>query len=601
LRTGSQFIIAIMVWMLLSCGAGAAAPTKQPLALPYRTVISGLQDFSLRDEIKSHAQLFKDHHIPIYTVAALKKRANSDLGHIMKMLNDKGYYDADLNYEIDFATMPVTLNLMIRPGKQYTLLSFVLKGTTPNNPIVNAVAFSPQNIGVVLGSPAVISDMKKIIQNLFIYLGDNGYPYAQIKTEHATVDRARKGLHISLVMDAGKLIRFGVPHYILPPGLSKEFISHRLQWKKGEVYSNTKVIETIEALNDTHLYSYVKITRPPEPSANGLAAMHIEAAPISPKGISYSLDNQGSSGVGAEVGWTKTNLFGEGDMLAVRARLAIAQKLISVEHITPDFAWVESSLKTKIQALSEDWPAYKRAGAEVSTTFSTPIVGKVMGSLGIKGSMRTVTPKNGGSEHSPLTVSAPIGVQYQSLDDPRLPRKGTSVELELSPSLQIAPYEPFFQARLKQKILVPLVADKSMVLSGWYTIGVSPGVGPQTVLALDQMFFAGGLGSVRGFGAQMVGPQTANGVPLGGLSMFAFGGEFIYYLSRDLALVGFVDAGSVLATPYPTLKERLFVSAGGGLNYRTAFGNFAVNIAFPLNKRENDAQSQVYVSLTNPT
>ena len=113
----------------------------------------------------------------------------------------------------------------------------------------------------------------------------------------------------------------------------------------------------------------------------------------------------------------------------------------------------------------------------------------------------------------------------------------------------------------------------------------------------SKRFFAGGGGSIRGFGYQEAGPEDDSGDPIGGRSLFEASGEFRFKVTDSIGMVAFVDAGNVYETNYPDLSEDLYVGAGLGLRYYTGFGPVRFDVGVPVTERGNADAFQIYISL----
>jgi translocation and assembly module TamA len=112
----------------------------------------------------------------------------------------------------------------------------------------------------------------------------------------------------------------------------------------------------------------------------------------------------------------------------------------------------------------------------------------------------------------------------------------------------------------------------------------------------DRRFYAGGGGSVRGYGYQDVGPQLADGTPVGGVSLTEGSFEVRQNVGRGLGIVAFADAGGIGSTAAPQF-EGLSVGAGLGVRYDLGFGPLRLDLATPVNPRPGDARIQVYISI----
>ena len=126
-------------------------------------------------------------------------------------------------------------------------------------------------------------------------------------------------------------------------------------------------------------------------------------------------------------------------------------------------------------------------------------------------------------------------------------------------------------------------------------------------LAPSRRFYAGGGGSVRGFGYQELGPREilpnpdfdpqdpddtppTIAVPLGGRSLVEFALEGRYRFG-NYGVVAFVDAGQVYEAQYPTFSSMRFGVGVGGRVY-TNFGPVRVDVATPIGRRQGESLDQ---------
>ena len=137
-----------------------------------------------------------------------------------------------------------------------------------------------------------------------------------------------------------------------------------------------------------------------------------------------------------------------------------------------------------------------------------------------------------------------------------------------------------------------------MVAAGRIRLGSIPGTEIANI-APSRRFYAGGGGSVRGYGYQQIGPRDSLGTPSGGRSLTEFSVEARIktgLFGGAVSVVPFLDAGSVEAGVTPRLRDMRY-GAGLGLRYQTGFGPIRIDVGTPLNRREGDSRIAVYVSL----
>jgi translocation and assembly module TamA len=154
----------------------------------------------------------------------------------------------------------------------------------------------------------------------------------------------------------------------------------------------------------------------------------------------------------------------------------------------------------------------------------------------------------------------------------------------------------FNKSRVTYSHYLEVLDSPGVVLAGRGSVGTLFGADRDEVPA-DLRFYAGGGGSVRGFGFQLAGDLDDDDNPLGGRSLLELSGEVRLRLTETFGVVAFVDAGTVYSKEVPDFKETLRIGAGPGLRYFSPIGPVRLDIGLPVNKRDSDDSFQVYVSL----
>jgi translocation and assembly module TamA len=115
-------------------------------------------------------------------------------------------------------------------------------------------------------------------------------------------------------------------------------------------------------------------------------------------------------------------------------------------------------------------------------------------------------------------------------------------------------------------------------------------------IAPSRRFYAGGGGSVRGFGYQELGPRDpVFDDPIGGRSLAEFALEARIRVG-NFGIVPFVDAGNIYTSELPKLDDLRF-GAGIGVRYHSRFGPIRVDVGTPIDRRSGESRIAVYVSL----
>jgi outer membrane protein assembly factor BamA len=379
-------IACVSVLNLRAEDADAKGETKKAIAIPaspangavinYQPILSGVFEYGLHEKIIEKLAIFQQVSTPPSTIAQLKNRVVNDMKVVDVLLRDLGYYDALADYEIDLKTNPITLNFMVRTGPQYKLLKFNLSSNSLDNQLFNALSLDPARFNMIPGTPATLENIKQGVRRLFEILGNNGYPYVKVLNEKITVDHDQKGIEVLLHMDPGKLVRFGETAIAPAEGIDQDFIKKRLKWKKGDVYSNLKVIQTIETLNNTQQYAFVKITRPNKQPDGSSLIMRVEAFPESTRTFAWKTGYDANNNFNVKLGWKGINLFDDGSLIKVLGGFGQYYNGLAFEHIVPDAFWTESYLTTRFDVKRTHTNSYSGMAAELSSILTTPIYDK---------------------------------------------------------------------------------------------------------------------------------------------------------------------------------------------------------------------------------
>jgi translocation and assembly module TamA len=137
--------------------------------------------------------------------------------------------------------------------------------------------------------------------------------------------------------------------------------------------------------------------------------------------------------------------------------------------------------------------------------------------------------------------------------------------------------------------------DDMFVLAGRLRAGLL--LGPDLAdIPPDRLFFAGGGGSVRGYGYRSIGVEGPGGTVTGGRYLLEASVEARVRINDEFGAVAFVDGGYVAADTFPGLED-LRLGAGVGLRYYTGLGPLRLDLAFPLNGRPGDPAYAIYAGI----
>lgn len=198
------------------------------------------------------------------------------------------------------------------------------------------------------------------------------------------------------------------------------------------------------------------------------------------------------------------------------------------------------------------------------------------------------------------SVTATIGWQRDSRDSAITPTKGRYQRASLEATLPLGQLR-YYRASYQQTYYYPIGKNYTLSLNGEVDYGRGFGGRP---LPVFKNFYAGGIGSVRGFQTSSLGPRDINGVPIGGAKRFNANIELLFPLpgtGKDRAFRGFtfLDTGALYGETEPIRASGLRYSAGFGINWLSPLGALRLSYAIPFKTRPDDRLQRLQFTIGN--
>jgi translocation and assembly module TamA len=197
-----------------------------------------------------------------------------------------------------------------------------------------------------------------------------------------------------------------------------------------------------------------------------------------------------------------------------------------------------------------------------------------------------------------FVAALPLFAQHDTSDDLLDPTTGIRLSGELSPEISRSEGQQSVYLRSRFDLSGYQPVSDTVVIAGRVAFGAISGTELDNI-APSRRLYAGGGGSVRGFGFREIGPRDEEDDPSGGRSLVEGAIEARIQtglLDGAVSVVPFVDAGSVSQSVRPDFAEVKF-GAGLGLRYNSGFGSLRLDVGVPLNPSPTDSPVAVYVSL----
>lgn len=532
--------------------------------------------------------------------AQLDRRAREDSDLLAELLRARGYYDASVETRIEAPQQSgnVEVTLIAEPGPLYRFAEVRLPGLEAAGE--DALALR-QSFGIEENDPVDAAAVSAGTAALTLELGERGYAFADIGALDIIVDHESRTATLVLPVEPEGVRRFGEIRVEGERLFSARHIQDIARFSPGERYRSPLVDDLRRALIATGLVSVAEV-RPVERPGSDTVDIAVSLQPAPMRTIAGEAGYGTGEGIRIEGSWQHRNLIRPEGAVTIRGVAGTREQLVGVSLRQNNFRKRDQVLTAQIVGSHLDQKAFEAhtfqigAGLERQTNiiWQKKWIWSVGGEL-IASDERDVDIETGTTRRRTfLIAAAPATLQYDGSNDLLDPSEGFRLAGRLSPELSLQKGAfGYTRAQIDASVYQP-VSDR-LVLAGRLRLGTIFGASRDRI-APSRRFYAGGGGSVRGFGYQDLGPRDpVFRDPIGGRSLAEFAIEARVRIG-DFGIVPFLDAGNIYTSPLPELDDLRF-GAGIGVRYYTNFGPIRLDVGTPLGRRPGEPRIAVYVSL----
>ena len=546
-------------------------------------------------------------------LAQLAARAREDEELLGNLLRTYGFYDGRVVRSIgtreagdDTASERPRVRFDVVPGERYRYGAVDLGdlGTAPDAEALRA-AFEIVS-GDFLQNDTIVEERFDLDRAL----GESGYPFAAIDEPELLIDHERTEGDLTMpVQPNGKYV-FGAITSNDPKFLSGRHFATIARFEPGDTYQRSLEMDLRRAITATGLVSSVTITpravEDPQGDQPGVVEMDVAIERAKLRTVAGAIGYGSEEGFRLQASWEHRNFFPPEGMLRVRGIAGTQEQLAGVTVRRNNFGGRDRILNVDAYVSTIDSPAFEARTAALVATYertSTLLFQKpISWSVGVELIATGERPPTVNGIVQPretfFVAATPGYVQLDTTDDLLDPSKGFRLSGRLSPEASRNNGMESFYLRSRADASYYQKVGEGTVVAGRVAFGSIVGTQLDNI-APSRRYYAGGGGSVRGYGFREIGPRDTLGEPSGGRSVVEMAVEARIrtgFLDGAVSVVPFVDAGSVSPSNVPTFED-IRIGAGVGVRYHTGFGPIRVDVGVPLNPGPDDSPVAVYVSL----
>ena len=550
-----------------------------------------------------------------------RERLSGDLERLRSYYLDRGY----INFSMESTQVGVTpdrsevyITINVDEGKRYRVGEVELAGDIP---------IDEDELRQLL----VIQEGQVFSQQLATYtadlltrrLGNEGYSFAQVN-DFPEVNEDDETVNVTFYVDPGRKVYVRRVNFGGNVKTQDEVLRRELRQFEGAP-ANTALIDlSRQRLQRLGYFGLVDADTPRVVGNEDLVD------------VDFTVEEQPSGSIGANVGYSEAsgfifgasisqnNFMGTGNRVSFALSRSDIRESYSFSHFNPYYTLDGVSRGFSLYYSKIDFGrarvasyAADRLGGAVNFGYPISETSRLDFGVGVDNIDITVGDfvavdmlrflEANGYDYNFIRANA--SWQKSTLNRGILPDRGWSQRLGIEAAVPGSDYL-FYKLTWAGQQYFPL--SRRWTLRARGDIGYGDGYGNDRVLPFFENFYAGGIGSVRGYEARSLGVRSPayrfvnqnppindpDPDPMGGNFLVEGSLELIFPTpfapeSRNVRTFFFVDGGQVFETEVESLRydfdaDEIRYAAGVGLTWLTAIGPLSFNLARPLNRKSGD-------------
>ncbi len=531
-----------------------------------------------------------------------KQKLSGDLETLRSYYLDRGYLEFNIEstqVSISPDKQDIYITVNVTEGEKYTVSSVKLAGQLllPEDELTKLVKVVP---GEVFSREKMTETTKAISERL----GNEGYAFANVNAA-PELDKEKRQVAFTVFIDPGRRVYVRRINVSGNTRTRDEVIRREMRQSESGWYDGDKINKSRTRVDRLGYFDEVTVETPPVAGTTDQVDMEVKVKEKPTGNIMLGAGFSSAEKFTVSGSVQQQNLFGSGKHVGVQVSTSKSNRVYSLSTTDPFFT---------VDGVSQGFDVYYR-----DTDTSTLAVGS-FGAKSFGGGGRWGVPigeddyLNFGLsvDHTKLAVDINSPVRYQDYvtrfgatgktlmttvgwqkdgrDSLLVTTQGSyrRAVLELSLPGSTATY---VRATYQHQHFFPLDRKLTLALNG--EIGVARAYGNKD-LPFFKNFYAGGIGSVRGFDSNSLGPRDlATNEALGGDKRLIGNAELLFPvpgMGRDnsMRMSAFFDAGNVWGYDNKFGLDTMRYSAGVALAWNSPMGPLKFSFGNPLNKKTED-------------
>lgn len=541
-----------------------------------------------------------------------RQKLSADLENLRSFYLDQGYLD----FNIDSTQVSITpdkrdiyITVNVTEGERYTVsgMSFAGDLIVPEEEYLKLAALRPGDIF----SRAKLTETTDAVTNR---LGNEGYAFANVNAA-PEVDAEKREVAFTIFVDPGRRVyvrRLNVGGNVRT---RDEVVRREVTQMEGAWYDAELIRRSRTRVDRLGYFDEVLIQTPAVPGSTDQIDVNVNVKERPTGNLALGLGFSSSESIVLSGSVSQENLFGSGKSLGVGLNTSRSGRTVSLSFTDPYFTVDGMSLgydvyrRTYDPSRTTSIARYKSVATGAGIRLGYPIAEDDRINFGLAVDRTEITTFSNSPDlykdfcrdfgcTNPVTGVGTVevdslvftaGWSSDTRDSVIYPRAGTFQRVGFESA--IAPGDlRYSRVNYQYQYWLPIRTSEALMLN--MDLGVAEGHGGKPV-PFYKNFYAGGIGSVRGFEQSSIGPRTTDDDPIGGTRMAVANAEYYFPLpgsglDRSFRASVFFDAGYIWDEDTSFEFKDMRYSTGVAFSWSSPLGPLKFSLGFPIKKQSVD-------------
>ncbi len=531
-----------------------------------------------------------------YTEIAFDKGMKS----ISNLYMNSGYLDfkfVSVNKSLSEDKEYINIEIELEEGIQYKLGAVSFKGELGNQKPEDLLQLVSIQEGEIFNWEAIVNDVQKIT-DVFV---NQGYAFANINpTTEDVLDRVNIYFNISL----NKKVYVNRITISGNTRTQDEVIRREISLTEGSLFSRSLLNKSVVKLRRLGYFSDVQMDASKVEGMPDKIDLNFVVQETKTGTISFSVSHSNNYGISFGSGIQEKNIFGSGNTLNANLKLAESFKKLNIYFENPYFNKDNHSISYGVfysKQSDDDVMAnsYTVNSKGITLGYGVPLTEDTRLNAKLKYADNDLVCSSGFSASGYESTQCAnknnnevvFGLSWNesTLNDYMYPTDGRSNALSVDAALPLSDYR-YVNINVNHTSYQALNENLTLKLTG--DLGLISGYSGKEV-PFYKRYFAGGSGSVRGFGNRSLGPTYPNSTAKGGELSVLGSVNVIAPASfiddnENMRVSAFVDTGNIFEKSSSMKLGDLRMSAGIAFAYLSPIGSIGAYWSTPILKKTGD-------------